>query len=85
MDQSPTPRKNPAATVALVSGIAAVIASVFFSIVIGGVLALVAWLAGSYGIQQAKKGLGGQAIAIAGMVLGGISIALNIIVPNLID
>jgi len=85
MGQSPNLQSNPAAIVGLVAGIAAVVASVFFSIVIGGVLALVAWLAGSYGIQQAKKGLGGQAIAITGMVLGGISIALNIIVPNLLD
>ena len=85
MDRPQSPQTNPAAIVSVVAGIAAVVASVFFSIVVGGVLALVAWLAGSYGIQQAKKGMGGRAMAIAGMVLGGVSIAMNIIVPNLID
>ncbi|MGH2692184.1 MAG: hypothetical protein ACRDHM_06740 [Actinomycetota bacterium] len=83
---SPVPRStNTAAIVGLVAGIAAVVASVFFSIVIGGILALVAVLAGNFGIQQAKKGQGGQGLAITGMVLGFVSIAINIIVPNVLD
>jgi hypothetical protein len=85
VSQSPGAQANPAAIVALVAGIAAVLASLFLSIVIGGILALVALLAGGFARGQAKKGMGGDGMAIAGMVLGGISIAINIIVPNVTD
>lgn len=87
MAQSPSgsAQSNPAAIVSLVAGIAAVAASVFFSIVVGGILALVALFAGGFGRGQARKGMGGDGMAIGGMVLAGVSIAINIIVPNVID
>lgn len=87
MAQTPagSSQSNLAAIVALVAGILAVGFSLFLLIVAGGVLALVALFAGGFGRGQAKKGYGGDGMAIGGMVLAGISIAINIIVPNLID
>lgn len=85
MSQEPAQQSNRAATAALVAGILAVGFSLFVSIVAGGVMALVALLVGGFARGEARKGKGGDGVAIAGMVLGGISIAINIIVPNLLD
>ena len=79
MEQPSPSRSNPAAVVGLVTGIAAVITVLWFSIVIGGALTLVAILAGNFGIQEAKKGKGGREMAIAGMALGLISVVLQVI------
>lgn len=69
---------NTAAIVALVIGIVSVVIVLFISIPIGAILGLVAVGVGNFGRQQART-KGGMPLAIAGMVLGWGSVALQLV------
>jgi hypothetical protein len=69
---------NAAAIISLVIGIVAVVIGLFVSVPIGAILGLVAVGVGAVGRQQA--GLkGGLPLAIAGIVLGWVAVAIQLI------
>jgi hypothetical protein len=77
----PTPatgQMNPAAIISLVLGIAAVIVGLIASVAIGAILGLIAVGVGAVGRQQAAL-KGGLPLAIAGIVLGWVAVALQLI------
>ena len=75
---SPAPLgKNVPAIIALVVGIVSVIIVLFVSIPIGAILGLIAVGVGNYGRQKAATE-GGMPLAVAGMVLGWVSVGLQL-------
>ena len=78
MPASAGPSKiNAAAVAALAIGIISVIIVLFVSIPIGAILGLIAVGVGNYGRQQAAT-KGGMPLAVAGMVLGWVSVGLQL-------
>ena len=68
---------NVPAIVALVIGIASVVIVLFVSIPIGAIMGLIAVGVGNYGRQQAAT-KGGMPLAVAAMVFGWASVALQL-------
>jgi hypothetical protein len=67
--QTPQKQRNIPAVVALVSGIAAVPASVFTYDIAAWIFALIGLLAGIAGARRAAHGAPGAALAVTGLVL----------------
>ena len=76
---SPAPlSKNVPAIIALIIGVVSVIIVVFVSIPIGAILGLIAVGVGNYGRQKAATE-GGMPLAVTGMVLGWVSVGLQLL------
>jgi hypothetical protein len=88
MEQQPVARSetNVLAIVSLALGIVALVLVLVVSLVIGGILGLIALGIGNAGLQWSRAhGGSGKALAIAGMVIGGVADLIFIVTGFLID
>ena len=73
------PTGNGMAVAALVCGIVgAVLAFIPFLFFVGLILGILAIVFGAIGLSRANKGASGKGMAIAGLILGAVSLALGI-------